>query len=220
MREVAPRVGRGGGFLWHLRSMSSTIRAVLSPCLLACVLVGGAGCERVVGFFSEPRAQVESPQRYEKDTISFAYPGNWNVKEEPLVENGIAVNNITVASAGNAILMIQTFKPAVPLDLAAHFEVVMAAMQEAVDKQVGGLADGTRGAVTDFERTFLGEQRAGKRGEITVTILSEKVPAVVTMLVAVLEDRTIMVFTTVPDDDRAKVEPGFDQVIDSLKAGS
>ena len=116
--------------------MSSTIRATLSPCLLACALVGGVGCEKVTGFFSEPRAQVESPQRYGKDAISFAYPGNWSVKEEALLENGIAVNNITVESAGNAILMVQTFKPAVPIELGGHFEVVMKAMQEAVDKQV------------------------------------------------------------------------------------
>jgi hypothetical protein len=126
------------------------------------------------------------------------------------------VHNITVESAGNAILMVQTFEPAVPLDLATHFEVVMNGMQQEVDKQVGGLADGTRGAVTDFQRQFLGEQRPGKRGEITVTILSEKVPGVVSMLVAVLEDRTVLLFNTVPEADRAKVEPGFDQVIDSL----
>ena len=50
--------------------MSSAIRATLPLCLLACALVGGAGCENVTGFFSEPLAQVESPQRHEKDAIS------------------------------------------------------------------------------------------------------------------------------------------------------
>jgi len=197
--------------------MPSIVRSVLSSCLLACV-VGSAGCERVVGFFSEPTAQVDTPQRYEKDAISFTYPGNWNVTEETNLENGIEVRNITVASAGNAMVMIQTFEPAVPIELGAHFEVVMTAMQDAVDKQIAGLADGTRGAVTDFERAFLGEQRAGKRGEITVTILGEKVPGLVSMFVAGLGDRTVLLFSTVPDADRAKVEPGFDQVIDSLKA--
>ena len=200
--------------------MSPTIRTIFTPCLLACALVGGAGCERVSGFFSEPQAQVESPQRYEKDGISFEYPGNWKLTEETIEENGITVNNITVESAGNALLMVQTFEPAVPLELATHFEVVMNGMQEAVDKQVGGLAEGARGAVTDFQRQFLGEQRPGKRGEITVSILGEKVPGVVSMFVAVLEDRTVLLFSTVPDADRAKVEPGFDQVIDSLKVAT
>jgi hypothetical protein len=49
-----------------------------------------------------------------------------------------------------------------------------------------------------------------------VTILREKVPGVVSMSVAVLEDRTVLLFSTVPEADRAKAEPGFDLVIDSL----
>lgn len=36
---------------------------------------------------------------------------------------------------------------------------------------------------------------------------------------AVLEDRTVLLFTTIPDEDRKSVEAGFDQVISSLKLG-
>jgi len=199
--------------------MPSIARAVLSPCLLACVLVGGAGCERVVGFFSEPTAQVDEPQRYEKDAISFSYPGNWKVSEETSQENGIELRTINVESAGNALLMIQSFKPAVEVDLAEHIEVTMKAMQEEVGKQVAGLAGSTRGEVTDFERQLLGERRTGKRAAITITALGEKVPSSVALLGAVLGDRTVLLFTTIPDEDKASVQPGFDQVIDSLKVG-
>jgi len=201
--------------------MPSMTRLMLSPCLLACtlvMLVMGAGCERVMGFFSEPRAQVEEPQRYEKDGISFSYPGNWKVSEESSNE-GIELRTINVESAGNALLMIQSFKPAVDVDLANHIEITMNAMQEEVGKQVAGMASGTRGGVSDFERTFLGEQRTGKRAAITVAVVGQKVPSSVALLGAKLEDRTVLLFTTIPDEDRSNVEPGFDQVIDSFKVG-
>lgn len=190
-----------------------------SGLLMASTLVGLTGCERVMGFFSEPTAQVDEPLRYEKDEISFQYPGNWKVAEEVTQENGIELRTINVESAGNALLMIQSFKPGVEIDLAAHIELTMGAMQEEVGKQVGGLADSTRGSVTDFEREFLGARRAGKKAAITITALGEKVPSSVALLGAVLEERTVLLFTTIPDEDRKSVEAGFDQVIESLKVG-
>ena len=115
--------------------------------------------------------------------------------------------------------MIQSFQPAVEIDLAEHIELTMGAMQEEVGKQVGGLADSTRGAVTDFEREFLGAKRSGKQAAITITALGEKVPSSVALIGAVLEDRTVLLFTTIPDEDRERVEPGFDQVITRLRLG-
>jgi hypothetical protein len=197
--------------------MSSSFRAALSSSLVACALLGAGGCERVIGFFSEPKAAVEAPQRYEKDAISFEYPGNWTVSEESTQENGVELRTINVESAGNALLMIQSFKPAVEVDLGEHIEITMKAMQDEVGKQVGGLADSTRGAVTDFDRMFLGQSRPGKRAAITITALGEKVPSSVALHGAVLADRTVLLFTTIPDEDRETVEAGFDQVIDSLK---
>lgn len=206
--------------------MPSTTRVIVSPRILACALVSlvslttGAGCDRVAGFFSEPRAQVDSPQHYEKDAISFSYPGNWTVREETSNESGMDLRTINVESAGNALLMIQSFTPAVEVDLAQHMEITMKAMEEEVGKQVVGMASGARGAVTDFERTFLGERRTGKRAAITITVVGQKVPSSVALLGATLADRTVLLFTTIPDQDRANVEPGFDQVIDSLRVGS
>lgn len=199
--------------------MRSIAHGFASWLFLASMLVGGAGCERVMGFFSEPKAQVDAPLRYEKDEISFLYPGNWTIAEEVAQENGIELRTINVESAGNALLMIQSFKPGVDIDLGAHIELTMGAMQEEVGKQVGGLADSTRGAVTDFEREFLGAKRTGKKAAITITALGEKVPSSVALIGAVLEDRTVLLFTTIPDDDRARVEAGFDQVMTSLKLG-
>ncbi len=198
------------------------VRTVVSAGLLMGALVGAigsTGCERVMGFFSEPKAQVDAPLRYEKDAISFSYPGNWKVSEEGSLEDGVELRTINVESAGNALLMIQSFKPPVEVDLANHIEITMNAMQEEVGKQVAGMAGSTRGGVTDFERTFLGERRTGKRAAITITALGEKVPSSVALLGAKLEDRTVLLFTTIPDEDRSNVEPGFDQVIDSLKVG-
>ncbi len=220
MRGGAPGVFRRYGFSGIVGPMSSLVRAVLSACLLTAAIAGSAGCERVMGFFSEPKAQVDAPQRYDNDAISFAYPGNWKVSEETTQESGVELRTINVESAGNALLMIQSFKPAVEVDLAEHIEVTMAAMQEEVGKQVGGLADSARGGVTDFERTFLGERRTGKRAAITVTALGERVPSTVALLGAVLGDRTVLLFSTIPDEDRAAVEAGFDQVIDSLQVGA
>ena len=116
--------------------------------------------------------------------------------------------------------MVQSFQPAVEIDLAQHIELTMGAMQEEVGKQVGGLADSTRGAVTDFEREFLGAKRSGKQAAITITALGEKVPSSVALIGAVLEDRTVLLFTTIPDEDRESVEAGFDQVISSLRLGA
>lgn len=195
------------------------MRSIASWLFVASTLVGGAGCERVLGFFSEPKAQVDAPLRYEKDGISFLYPGNWTIAEEVTQESGVELRTINVESAGNALLMIQSFTPGVEIDLGAHIELTMGAMQEEVGKQVGGLADSTRGAVTDFEREFLGAKRTGKKAAITITALGEKVPSSVALIGAVLEDRTVLLFTTIPDGDRASVEAGFDQVMASLKLG-
>jgi hypothetical protein len=199
--------------------MRSIAHGFASWIFLASTLVGGAGCERVLGFFSEPKAQVDAPLRYEKDGISFLYPGNWTIAEEVTQESGVELRTINVESAGNALLMIQSFTPGVEIDLGAHIELTMGAMQEEVGKQVGGLADSTRGAVTDFEREFLGAKRTGKKAAITITALGEKVPSSVALIGAVLEDRTVLLFTTIPDGDRASVEAGFDQVMASLKLG-
>lgn len=174
----------------------------------------------MIGFFSEPAAEVDAPQHYEKDAISFDYPGNWKVSEESTNENGVELRTINVESAGNALLMIQSFKPAVEVDLGEHIEITMKAMQDEVGKQVGGLADSTRGEVSDFQRMFLGETRPGKRAAITITALGEKVPSSVALHGAVLADRTVLLFTTIPDEDRKSVEPGFNQVIDSLKVAN
>ena len=178
--------------------------------------IGSTGCERVMGFFSEPKAQVDAPLRYEKDAISFSYPGNWKVSEESSLEDGVELRTINVESAGNALLMIQSFKPAVEVDLDQHIEITMKAMEEEVGKQVGGLVDSARGVVTPFERPLLGASRPGRRAGITVAVLGERVPSSVALQAAVLADRTVLVFTTIPDEDRASVEPGFDQVIETL----
>ena len=199
--------------------MRSIAHGFVSSLFLASALVGGAGCERVMGFFSEPQAQVDAPLRYEKDEISFLYPGNWTIAEEVAQENGFELRTINVESAGNALLMIQSFQPGVEFDLGAHLELTMGAMQEEVGKQVGGLVDSTRGEVTDFEREFLGAKRTGKKAAITITALGDKVSSSVALIGAVLEDRTVLLFTTIPDDDRARVEAGFDQVMTSLKLG-
>lgn len=195
------------------------MRSIAFWLFVASALVCGAGCERVMGFFSEPKAQVDAPLRYEKDEISFLYPGNWTIAEEVKQENGFELRTINVESAGNALLMIQSFTPGVEFDLAAHLELTMGAMQEEVGKQVGGLVDSTRGEVTDFEREFLGAKRTGKQAAITITALGDKVSSSVALIGAVLEDRTVLLFTTIPDDDRARVEAGFDQVMTSLKLG-
>lgn len=90
-------------------------------------------------------------------------------------------------------------------------------MQEGAEQEVGGLVNYGDGSSEDIERELLGQNRPGKRKRFTLSLLGQSLPHTTDMYFAELPERTVVVFVQAPDEDLAKVRPGFEQVLSSLK---
>jgi hypothetical protein len=180
---------------------------------LGLVLLGGTlGCH----LLGEPTPNVGSPNHHAAHGLEFDYPGNWTLKGEVDNEEGIELYTANVESSGNAIAMVQQFKPALELDVEQMMIDVTAGMKEGAEQELGGVVDYSDGSTDDVQREFLGETRSGKEKHFTLGFLGEKVAHTMQMYPVELEDRALILYMQIPDEDRAKAQPGFDQIFASV----
>lgn len=197
--------------------MASVARAVVVLAALGTASAGG--CERAEGWFGEPRAEVEAARRREHrgaDGLSFAYPGNWALREEIGERGDTELRTIALESRGEALLLVQVFRPALALDLDEHLALTLRALIAEQVAQGGGVVEVEAGAVTAFTRAWLAAPRSARRVALTVTSPVERTSSVIELHAAQLPGRTVLVFTTVPDAGRAAAAAGFDLVLDTL----
>jgi hypothetical protein len=179
------------------------------------IVVGVAfvvGC----GMFGEPAPNVGSPNHHDAHGLAFDYPGNWTLKGDVDDSDGISLYTAEVESPGNALVMVQQFKPAVPLDIEALIVEVSAGMKDGAKEELGGMAEYTDDGTGDIDRTLLGETRKGKEKRFTLGLLGQKVAHTMHLYPVELDDRSLVLYLQIPDEDRSKVLPGFDQILDSL----
>ena len=187
------------------------LRSLLFAALLLPLAVTATGC-------GEPQAKVNEPLHHSADGLAFDYPGNWKVSVERESIESIELVAVTTESKwGNALTIIQQFKPAVPIDYPTLLDQFIEGMKQSM---VGALVEvheveGERAVPT--HHALLGEEREGLRMRYTLSLAGESLDHTVDMFVATLDDRTIVVFTQVADEDRSKAEPGFEQVMKTLK---
>jgi hypothetical protein len=176
-----------------------------------CAALGTAsgGCERVQAWFGEPAADVEAQRVHAAEGLSFAYPGNWRLREEA----GEDVRTIVLESGGEALLLLQVLRPAVAIDLDEHLALTMRTLVADFAGQGGGVEPG---GVATFEREWLGERRAARRAAIVVAMPGEAVASAIELYAADLADSTVLVFTMIPDAGRDRAAAGFDLVLDTL----
>jgi hypothetical protein len=179
------------------------------------IVVGVAfvvGC----GVFGEPAPNVGSPSHHDAHGLAFDYPGNWTLKGEVEDSEGVELYSAEVESPGNALVLMQQFKPAISLEVESLMAEVSAGMQEGAKEELGGMADYTEGGTRDIDRTLLGETRPGKEKRFTLGLLGQKVAHTMLLYPLELEDRSLILYLQIPDEDSSKAQPGFDQILDSL----
>ena len=194
--------------------MSLRVRGLL----MCAALATASGCERVQAWFGEPAAEVEVTRRYAAEGLSFAYPGNWRLREEPGGAGDVELRTIVLESSGDALLLVQLFRPALAIDLDEHLELTTRTMAADLAGQGGG-AGVEPGVVTAFEREWLGERRAARRGSILVATPGQQAASAIELFTAELAGPagcTGLVFTMSPDAGRARAAAGFDLVLDTL----
>ncbi|MBA3546708.1 MAG: hypothetical protein H0T76_09520 [Nannocystis sp.] len=185
---------------------------------LLCVALGlgSPGCERVQAWFGEPRAEVEAPLQFAAGGVSFDYPGNWQLHEEIGESGEVELRTLVLESRGDAMTLIQVFRPALPIDLDEHLALTMRTLIADFTARGGGVAEVEAGAVTAFERWWLGAERAARRASMRVAMPGEEVASALELHAAQLAGATVLVFTMVPDGGRARAAAGFDLVLDTL----
>ncbi|NVB37818.1 hypothetical protein G6O69_08230 [Pseudenhygromyxa sp. WMMC2535] len=192
-----------------MRSPRSLLVSLLTACLLA---AAPAGC----GLFGEPKADVDNPVHFTDDGFAFDHPGNWETQVEREDIDEVTLTTVYVQSKyGNAMVIVQQFTPAVPLNydqLAADF---MLGIEEGTPDiaSVEELDGGDRPVI---HRELLGAEREGRKVRYAPSVLGESVAHTVEIYFVELEARTLVIYTQVPDEDRGKAERGFDLVLDSL----
>ena len=199
--------------LGSLRSsfLSSLFGATLLLAPLA--LATSTGCD----LFGEPKPDVANKQTFSGEGLHFDYPGNWESQvERETVEGGVTLTSIFVqAKRGNAMAIVQQFSPAVPVD----YDMLVAEFVKGVQEGMPGFASAKQldgGQWPAINRTLVGADRPGRQVHYAAEVLGESVPHTVEIFFVELEDRTVVVYTQVPDEDRGKAVPGFDLLLDSL----
>ncbi len=192
--------------------------AVLVALLAAipAALVGWLGWDNILGFFVEPAADVSSPQKHEDSHIGFSYPGNWKVISDKTISHGVEVHTLEVQSPGSVNTIVQTFRPAVPMSIDELAKSFVGQFDEELASNWAGLIKSQNARITPVKLMLLDKERDGKRINVTLRALSEKVPCTLEIVFAVEDELTVVVVSVVPDEDLDKANPGVNLVRDSL----
>jgi hypothetical protein len=186
--------------------------------MLAIGLVVARYHEDIRAFFVEPKPDVAAPLRYQGDLVTFDHPGNWSLRQEDGSESGIRLCSVTVESKGSAQVIVQIFEPAMDIDP----DEAATSFLEGIQGQLSGgwtqLLKTGEGQILEVQGTVLGIAGPGKRIHLPLRIASERMPFTIEQWIRKTDRLTVIVTTMVADEDRVRVEPGFDLVKNSLAA--
>jgi hypothetical protein len=174
---------------------------------LAVALLAGSGC-------AERTADVGHPHAFDDVGLSFSYPGNWTVS----VDKGESFRTVELETPGNALGLVMEFRPAIDVDLDSFAKRTMEGMKRHVDEKGHGVFDLKILPRTASRRKLLGEPRDGFHYAFSIGAGGEDLPHGADIWGAKLPERTVVVWMQTADEDRSKVQPGFDQVLDSMRA--
>lgn len=179
-------------------------RAVVPLALLG--FLAAAACER--------RPDLAHPRRFDEGGLAFAYPGNWKAKTEAAATG--TTRSITVESPGSGLVMIEEFKPAIPIEPGKFLDELLGQMKRITAGRTRGFVTIAGLASRPVERRILGAPRAGLRYTFRMAVLGEQVPHTQEGYSVVLPDRTLVFVLQVADEDRRLVEAGFAKILDSV----
>jgi hypothetical protein len=167
-------------------------------CVVAAVLAIGCG---------ERSSETSAPQHYGKGGMSFDYPGNWTMTKDTVDD---PIHYLTNDSPGNAIVAIYLFPQEAAPELTEFARMFSSSMTDD-DLIIGSLGPSTFGTV---------EQVGGYESldeQFSVSVMNETVPHTRTYRRKAVNDKIYLVMAQVADEDRPKVNDGFEQIYSSLK---
>lgn len=153
----------------------------------------------------EPAADVAVSKKHDKDGISFQHPGNWKITETT-VEEG--VRHVMVETPGDALVIVQVF----PADGAATLKEYAGTFSAAASEEV------PFGAVSKSKFAELDPMEGWSRSKETfiIQVLGVKVAHSRLYHARDFGLWRCFVLCQTADEDWAKVEPGFSQIVSSL----
>jgi hypothetical protein len=156
------------------------------------------------------------PETYSQHGLEFTYPGDWEVETKVEDVDGQQYIDVTVEGPDSAIAFVQQIRPPVELDRDELMTMMTDELRKETEAQIGGLVDFQQGARETISRTIVGSERTGIQSSFSLTLLGQRVPHTAQMFPFVLDDRTIVLYLQVADEDRADHVAAFDTLLDSL----
>lgn len=176
---------------------------LLSAALIVCISITCA-CERA--------ADITHPKHYDKDLITFDYPGNWTVTGDEVDADGF--RTIILETPGDGLVLIQHFKDPPALDLEAYARL----FSELTKKEMpfGEVSDGV---FSPYPYTPPGTTLTldGLQQRFSITVLDQKVPHVRGFFGFDTHYPRTAFICQVASEDLANVRPGCDLILNRLK---
>jgi len=156
----------------------------------------------------EKAADITSPNLYNKQGISFSYPGNWDLTEEDLAEN---VTFVSVESSGSAIFMLQVYKEEGASTLEEF--ATWYSTETKVDVPIGKI---TSEPLINIKKNIKSLETKGIQESFAITLLGLKVPHKREYYLIKHSGRVVYLISQLAVEDQKKNDPGFDLIYHSF----
>ena len=157
---------------------------------------------------NERTADITSPTTYNKEGLSFSYPGNWKIIED---KGQGDIRCIFIESPGNAVFVIQTCpnQEAIPLQqFAEQFPEI--AQQETLFSSIG------TSSFSDLEKSERSGGRYGVQEEFSSKALGIQRQYIRRYYFVTNDTQTAYLISQVATADLSKVKAGFGLILNSL----
>jgi hypothetical protein len=189
--EVAMRAGRS--------ACLAVPGSVAVGLVLLLAVVGLSGCER--------KARTDKPKHYDRQGVSFNYPGNWKIAED---SSELGIRSIEIETPGDAILIIQVYPAPLDDDLRTQAATFAEAMREEGTGLVS-IGPSKSGTV----KKWRGYERLSEK--FTISAAGEAVVHKRAFLRKKVGDKQLFCIAQVASEDSHLVQPGFEQVLGSIR---
>ena len=158
------------------------------------------------GCFEQP-VDISIPKGYDSNQISFKYPKNWEITQDYYTP---AVHNLFVETAGDALVILQSYQP----DLAEDLESFSKSFAESsrTDTPIGEASLGH-----EFENIPKEAGYEWIREQFEISLLGVSVPHRRIYGTKKIADRQIFLIFQVATEDYSKTEPGFRLIRETLR---
>lgn len=159
---------------------------------------------------SEKQADIEKQNQYEKDELSFSYPGNWDVTEDS-VTDGWRI--IFIESPGDALMSIEVYANDESFELQEFVELSIDELRSAMPDMLN-MSETI--AINEIETNLTNSVLNGYRYEFSLSIIGIEVPHVNDNFMFTYKDKTAYISSQVATEDLEKVKNGFQLVLETF----